>query len=99
MKLLPVDPLPPGPPVPAFVHRTSGRSGLEMVVPTRYPASPEGDALRELRLDLQLGIGVAARRCGLSPVEWSGLENGKYTLSVEDWTALRAKLSGAVHAP
>lgn len=94
MKLIPVTPTFTGP-VPALVQRTDGTGGLEMVQSERFPASPDGAALRELRTDRQLSMGAAARLFGLSPVEWSGLENGKYTLSAEDWQALRAKLTEA----
>jgi Helix-turn-helix len=56
----------------------------EMRMP-EYPPSPQGMILRAVRLDEGIILREAARRCGLSAVEYSGLENGKFQLSDEDW--------------
>lgn len=42
-----------------------------------YPPSPEGEALRDLRVELGLGLREAARVLGLSALELANLERGR----------------------
>ncbi len=88
-------------PCPAFVMREGRGCRLEMVSTPSHAATPEGDALRALRLSRNLSLRDAATLCALSIVDLSGLEHGRYTLSDEDWQALRALLESdrGDHAP
>lgn len=65
-----------------FGQYADGSPFYEIEVNT-YPKSPEGEALRELRLKLKVGLRIAARELGLTPSELSGLENGMLTC---DWS-------------
>lgn len=58
--------------------------GVLVSIPT-YPASPKGLILRSVRLLCDLSMGDAARLLGLTPVQYSGLENGSFDLSDEAW--------------
>jgi hypothetical protein len=61
--------------------------------------SPEGIALRDLRVEVGASLGDAARLLGITVVELSSLERGIAVLSAADWTratdALRAAKGGA----
>ena len=64
----------------AFVTRATG-CGIEQVTTNVYPPSPQGDRLRDARLDARLTLGQTARLLGLAPVDVSNLENGKATFA------------------
>lgn len=57
-----------------------------------YPRSRRGQHLRSAREALGKTMGQAARQLGISVVELSGLELGRYKLSVEDWAIVDSTL-------
>ena len=75
----------------AFVN-PGGPREVELDV---YPPSPRGDALRNLRVGCDLGLRECARALGLSPVDVSALENGRATLSADDWCELFVAVGAA----
>ncbi len=77
----------------AFVEcADKNESGYRVVNWSEYPPSPRGDAVRELRLRTPLSMGSAARRFGVSVVQWSWLERGGVTLSDADWDRVESEL-------
>jgi hypothetical protein len=60
----------------AHTHLCTGRE-IEM---DKYPESPTGDLMRDLRVTLGIGLRDAARLLGLQAVELSGLEMGRLEL-------------------
>lgn len=58
-----------------------------------YPPHPEGEALRQLRLELGLNLRPAAVRIGITGSILSGLENGSFTAEVpEEWDEIRRRM-------
>ena len=72
--------------------RPMGHGGVEDIDVPRYPPSPRGDALRDVAAKSGLYGGEAARRLGLSPVEYYGLTHGSHTLSEADWREAERRL-------
>lgn len=56
-----------------------------------YPPSPRGQELRDARSLAGLTMGEAARRAGISIVEWCDIERGRRI--PEDWEAAFAVLT------
>jgi len=77
----------------AHVNRGSRHHGWGMIDTPRWPDSPEGRALRVLRLVCDLGLREAAKVLGLSPSDLSALERGSATLSPEDWNRVFVALA------
>jgi hypothetical protein len=71
---------------PAFVSRADGSCSYEdLTVPT-YPPSPRGELFRAHRVALGVSLRQAADALGLSAVEVSGLEFGRYVFAdAADW--------------
>lgn len=57
--------------------------GIERI-PVWTP-TPIGDTLRTTRVKFGLSMGACGRALGLSVTDYSGLENGRVTLSAGDW--------------
>lgn len=60
--------------------------GLQQVPVDVFPENPLGDELRDARVygAGHVHLGAAARRLGITVVEMSGLERGRFTLSEVD---------------
>ena len=79
----------------AFAHVNRGdRPHLwgPQSLPT-YPDSPEGRALRVLRLRCDLGLREVAAALELTPSEVSALERGSATLAPADWCRVFVELA------
>lgn len=70
----------------AFVERADSRtSGLEHIRTLIYPKSEGGLMLTSLMEMAGLGLSDTAKLLGIKPSAVSGLEQGRFTLSREDW--------------
>lgn len=78
----------------AFVDSWRGfdRWGVSDVKLPVYPPSPRRKELRDARERAGLTMTEAARRAGISVMEWCGLERGSHV--PEDWEAAFAVLTG-----
>jgi hypothetical protein len=67
----------------AFVSRTNGTGGYEILEFNVYPDAPGGEALRAARVDRELRhhvtLRIGAARLGLTAEQLSGIEHGRYT--------------------
>jgi hypothetical protein len=70
---------------PTFVEAARGKSGLKMTQVNSYPVSPMGILLSSLRHMRGIMIGEAAKLLNIRSSELSGLQEGRFTLSQEDW--------------
>lgn len=76
------------------VLASTGERGGWKEIPS-YPPSPRGLRLRDVRLDLRMGLREAAQRLGLTAVEYGRLEYGAAEC---DWNEAELALrTEAVH--
>lgn len=101
-----MDPFKPAPVVPIGIRQTLAfvdytpearargmRNGLQPIGVPEYPPHPRGRALRDLRVDLGLGLRQATAMLGLTAVELSALERGASTLEpAAEWDRAEAVL-------
>lgn len=74
----------------AFVdYADRSKSGVEQVEVPVYPSSPDGERLRAVRIERELGLRETAEGLGIRPSELSGLEMGRLSC---DWPQLMAAL-------
>ncbi len=74
----------------AFVNRGEDRpGGYEQIVLHVYPPSPDGERMRALRVDLDLGLREASNALGIKPVDLSALERGSARC---DWQEMELRL-------
>lgn len=64
--------------------------GLGTIRFSEHPEKPEANALRKMRVELAMSLGVAADKLGISVTEYSGLERGMYTA---DWEEAKRRIS------
>jgi hypothetical protein len=69
----------------AFVTRTNGNCGFELMDFDVHPQSPRGRAFRDMREQCRLSMRDAAKALGITAVQVSGLERGSFTLTPEGW--------------
>lgn len=76
--------------VAGFVDYADGSGAFrnDLRVP-RYPDSPNGAALRKLRIDKRLVMRDAAAIVGISGHDYCGIESGRLQLSESDWAQVR----------
>lgn len=69
----------------AFVSRSDGTSGYDILEFNVYPDAPGGEMLRSARVNRELRHHVTLRsgaaRLGLTAEQLSGLEHGRYTFA------------------
>lgn len=83
---------------PAFVSRRDGSCSYEDVTTPVYPESPRGELFRAHRVALGVSLRQAADALGLSAVEVSGLEHGRYVFTdAGEWD--RAEILLQARAP
>jgi hypothetical protein len=70
-----------------------GSTGCKLVESPSYPRSILGELLRAYRVDRKLNLREAGEALGISIVDFSSLERGRYTLSHADWT----RAMGVIH--
>lgn len=85
--------------VNAHIHYADRPHEWGAVAVDEYPPSPRGEELIRLRLDhATMTRRQVCAALGISPMECSALENGRMTLSDDDWTmalaAVRALVKG-----
>jgi hypothetical protein len=66
-----------------FIRARTG--GMREVDVPEYPDSPNGLKLRDIRLTRGIGLRDGARILGISVIEFSSLETGRFTLPDEQW--------------
>ena len=76
----------------AFVDYADRSGEMKEVDLLVYPPHPQGDRLREARVQVSVSMGELAKVLGITAAELSGLEHGSYTTDQagwdECWTAL-----------
>lgn len=77
--------------VSAFVDGP-GRHGVETVTLLRYPESPCGKGIRDLRLLAKVKVSALARALRIGPEEVHGLEHGSRTTDDAGWTEIMTSL-------
>lgn len=80
---------------PAFVDYADGTGELKTLDRPVYPASPDGEAFRRLRVERGVSLREAARRLGISPADVSGLEFGR-VVPRDGWTVVRECIGGSL---
>ncbi len=74
----------------AFVMRSGGDCKFQPLTEPTYPPHPEGEAFRAQRVHYGWSLRRAAEALGLSPLQVSGLEFGRYTfVDPNDWNEAR----------
>ncbi len=83
----PVEPIERGESL-AFVDGP-GHHGVAPMPTARYPKSPRGEGMRDLRRLTGATLGDVARALNLSTPEVSGLEHGRYTTDDAGWSEIQ----------
>jgi hypothetical protein len=68
--------------------------GIREMAMNEYATSPQGAALRKVRIAMDVTIRVAAGRAGTACAEYCRLEQGELQLSAEDWKRLTKAVLG-----
>ena len=93
--VLPVNPVGTRPGGSGFICRAGGQGGAVAQMPNAkvYPPSPRGEALRALRLKIQMNQRDASKKLGIAGVDLGRLERGEATLESDlEWDRAEAML-------